>query len=423
MRTNGKSKGKSTALFLFSVAFIALLAFTGAKGLNLGDYQIKSFGDTIKRGLDLKGGTSVVMEIKEKNAKREDIERTIELIKLRVDSMGVSETVVQQEGQRIRVDIPDEFDTKKIIDKLGKPGNLTFVAPDGTVILTGKEHVKDAGVQFDQQGQAVVGLELNEAGTKIFADATEKYLNQPISIKMDDVVKSSPVVRAIIANGKAEISGMESPEEAKSVASIIKSGALPLTLETSSVKVVGPILGANALSQSLKAGVIALALIFLFMIGYYRVPGLIASIALILYIVLLLGIYSAAGVTLTLAGIAAFLISAGMALDANVLIFERMKEELKAGKSVKTAVDAGFHRAMTSVLDSNITTVISGFILFFLGSGTVKGFALTLIIGVLLSMFTAITVSRFLIKLAAGMGILTKGTVGTFGVRNNAIRG
>jgi preprotein translocase subunit SecD len=172
----------------------------------------------------------------------------------------------------------------------------------------------------------------------------------------------------------------------------------------------------------LQAGKIALIIIFLFMILYYRVPGLVASLALVLYMILMLGIYSSIGATLTLSGIAGFLISAGMALDANVLIFERMKEELKAGKTVKSAIDAGFHRAMTSVLDSNITTVITGIILYYLGSGTVKGFALTLVIGVILSMFTAITVSRYLIKMTAGMGLLTKKTIGTFGVRD-VVRG
>lgn len=418
-----KTKVKSTALFLVSILIIAFLAYSGVYGLTLGNYRIRPFSETIKRGLDLKGGISLVMEIQEDNIKREDMERTLELLSMRVNKLGVSETTIQQEGaKRIRIDIPDKFDTKEVIDTVGKTGKLRFIGPDKSEILTGSD-VKDATTQIDQQtGAPIVGLELNDAGTKKFAEATEKFLNQQIAIYMDEDMISNPTVQAVISDGKAVITGSKDLAEAKRIASIIKSGALPLTVKTASVKVVGPTLGANAMSQSIKAGIIALILIFAFMVLYYRVPGLIACLALALYMVLLLIIYSSIEATLTLSGIAAFLISAGMALDANILIFERMKEELKSGKSIKSVIDAGFHRAMTSVLDSNITTVISGIILYYLGSGAVKGFALTLIIGVLLSMFTAITVSRFLIKLAAKMGILNKNTIGTFGVRNG-VRG
>lgn len=423
MRSKGKVRVKSTALFLVSIFVIAFLAYSGGNGIIIGDYRIKPFSETIKRGLDLKGGISVLMEIQESNIKQEDVSRTIELLSMRVNNLGVSETSVQQEGsKRIRIDIPDRFDTQAVINEIGKTGNLTFKAPDGTVVLSGKEDIKDATSYLDEQGQPIVGLELTDSGAKKFAEATEKYIGQQIGIYMDEDMISNPTVQSVITGGKAVITGSKDLAEAKTTASIIKSGALPLTVKTESVKVVGPTLGETALAQSTKAAAIALALIFAFMILYYRIPGVIASIALVLYMVLLLLIYSSTGVVLTLSGIAAFIISAGMALDANVLIFERMKEELKAGKSIKSVVDAGFHRAMTSVLDSNITTVISGIILYYLGSGTVKGFALTLIIGVILSMFTAITVSRFLIKLAANMGILNKYTIGTFGVRNNAIR-
>ncbi|SKA75782.1 preprotein translocase subunit SecD [Clostridium sp. USBA 49] len=422
MKNKGKVKIRSTALFFVIIFLIAFFAYSFGKGIVIGDYRIKPFSETIKRGLDLKGGISVLMEIQEPNVKQEDVARTIELLSMRVNNLGVSETSVQQEGnKRIRIDIPDRFDTQAVINEIGKTGNLTFKAPDGTVILTGKEDIKDATAYLDEQGQPIVGLELTSSGTKKFADATEKYLGKQIAIYMDEDMISNPTVQSVITGGKAVITGSKDLAQAKSTASIIKSGALPLTIKTESVKVVGPTLGANALSQSIKAGAIALILIFAFMILYYRVPGLIASIALILYMILLLLIYASTGVTLTLSGIAAFIISTGMALDANVLIFERMKEELKSGKSINSVINAGFHRAMTSVLDSNITTVISGIILYYLGSGTVKGFALTLIIGVLLSMFTAITVSRFLIKLAANMGILNKRTIGTFGIRNTAV--
>jgi preprotein translocase subunit SecD len=417
-----RTKGKSTALFLTCLLLIAFIAYSSVKGLVIGDYRIKPFSETVKRGLDLKGGISVVMEIQQDKVSSDEMERTIELLSMRVNRMGVSETVINKEGnKRIRIDIPDKFDTKEVLDTVGKTGNLRFLGPDQSEILTGKD-VKDATAYIDQQGRPIIGLELNSEGTKKFADATQKYLNQPIAIYMDEEQLTNPVVRAIISDGKAIIEGSNDLEEAKRNAGIIKSGALPVPVKTASVKVVGPTLGANALPQSVQAGKIALILIFAFMVIYYRVPGLIASVALVLYMILLLGIFNSIGATLTLPGIAGFLISAGMALDANVLIFERMKEELKAGKSVKSSVEAGFHRAMTSVLDSNITTVISGIILYSLGSGAVKGFALTLIIGVILSMFTAITVSRFLIRLAAAMGLLNKKTIGTFGVRD-VVRG
>jgi preprotein translocase subunit SecD len=422
MRTKGKVKGKSTAFFLASLLVIAFLAYCSIKGVVLGDYKIKPFSETIKRGLDLKGGISVVMEIQQDKVSTDERERTIELLSMRVNKMGVSETSIAQEGaKRIRIDIPDMFDTKEVLDTVGKTGNLRFVGPDNTEILTGKD-VKDATAYISNEGQPIIGLELNSDGTKKFADATQKYINQQIAIYMDEDQLTNPYVRAVITDGKAIIEGSSDIAEAKRNAGIIKSGALPVVVKTASVKVVGPTLGADALTQSIKAGKIALILIFAFMILYYRVPGFIACVALALYMILLLGVFTSIGATLTLSGIAGFLISAGMALDANVLIFERMKEELKAGKSIKSVIDAGFHRAMTSVLDSNITTVISGIILYSLGSGTVKGFALTLIIGVILSMFTAITVSRFLIKLAAGMGILNDKTIGTFGVRNG-VRG
>jgi preprotein translocase subunit SecD len=417
-----KTKGKSTALFLTCLLLVAFVAYSSVKGLVIGDYRFKPFSETVKRGLDLKGGISVVMEIQQDKVSTDDMERTIELLSMRVNKMGVSETVINKEGnKRIRIDIPDKFDTKEVLDTVGKTGNLRFVGPDQSEILTGKD-VKDATAYIDQQGRPIIGLELNSDGTKKFAEATQKYINQPIAIYMDEEQLTNPVVRAIITDGKAVIEGSKDLAEAKRNSGIIKSGALPVPVKTASVKVVGPTLGANALPQSIQAGKIAMILIFAFMVLYYRVPGLIASIALVIYMILLLGIFNAIGATLTLSGIAGFLISAGMALDANVLIFERMKEELKAGKTVKSSIQSGFHRAMTSVLDSNITTVISGIILYALGSGAVKGFALTLIIGVILSMFTAITVSRFLIKLAADMGLLTKKTIGTFGVRD-AVRG
>lgn len=415
-----KTKGKSAVLFFVCVFLIGLLAYLGAMGATIGDYQIKSLGNTINRGLDLQGGISVLEEIQTSDkVKPEDLDRTIELISLRVNKMGVSETTISKEGtKRIRIDIPGKFDTKEVIDSVGKTGKLRFVGPDNSEILTGAD-VKNAVANLDQTSGYVVDLELTDAGTKKFADATSKFIGQKIAIYMDEDKINDPTVQSVITGGKAQITGLKDLQEAKKQAGIIKSGALPLPIKTAEVKVVGPTLGANAMPQSILAGEVGIGIVFLFMILYYRIPGLIADIALLLYIVLLLGVFSAIGATLTLSGIAGFLLTVGMAVDANVLIIERMKEELKSGKTPKAAIEAGFHRALSSILDSNITTIISGIVLYALGSGSVKGFALTLNIGVLLSMFTAITVTRFLTRLAAKAGFFDKKwTIGTFGVHS-----
>lgn len=417
-----KAKGKSAIFFIISVLIIGLLAYTGIYGVQIGGYRFKPFSETINKGLDLQGGVSVLEEVQGNNVDQKTIDRTIELLSMRVNKLGVSETTVTREGaKRIRIDIPGKFDTKEVIDSVTKTGELKFMGPDKSVILTGKD-VKDATSYMDDTNQPTIGLELNDSGTKKFADATQKFYGQQITIYMDNDKLEDAKVAAVITNGKAVITGSSSLEEAKNKASIIKSGALPVVLKTQSASVVGPTLGAESIPQSLTAAKVGIGLVFLFMILYYRVPGFLACIALTLYVIILLGAFSAVNVTLTLSGITAVLLTIGMAVDANILIFERMKEELKAGKSVKSAVNAGFHRAMSSILDSNITTIIAGIVLYGLGSGSVKGFALTLIIGVILSMFTAITVSKHLIQWAANMGWLTKKTIGTFGVHDIAQR-
>lgn len=408
-------KRKSTIWFIICLVFIGLLAYTGAKGLTISGYHFKSLGESIKRGLDLKGGVSVVEEIQETNYDSAAVSRTIELLNKRVNKLGVAETAVQQEGEkRIRIDIPGESDTKKVVESVAKTGKLTFVGPDKAVILTGSD-IKDCSAYLDSSAKPVVSLELTSEGAKKFAAATQKFLNQAISIYMDSDLVSAPTVNEVISDGKAVINNIETEDEAKSIASMIKSGSLPVTLKTVSAKVVGPQLGQNAMPQSVKAGVVGIAIVLLFMLVMYRVLGVTADLALIFYITVLLGTFATLGVTLTLPGIAGFLLTIGMAVDANVLIFERIKEELRAGKSVKSSIDSGFHRAMSSILDSNITTMISGFVLYFLGTGGVKGFALTLITGVILSMLTAIFVTRLFINLMYNMGwFKNKWAIGTF---------
>lgn len=404
-----KSKLGSFILFFISIVVISFLAVAGFRGFTLGDYQFKTFNSVMTKGLDLQGGVSVLMEIQDKDVTADQLNTTKELLSLRVNKVGVSETVVTTEGNnRIRIDIPGQYDSKAIVDSLQKTGELTFVGPEGDTILTGKD-VKKSSVYIDPQtGKPVIKLELNEEGKEKFAKATEKYKGQKIAIKMDNEVLTDPVVNDIISNGEAIISGNRSMEEAEKVSGIINAGALPVPVKAVSVETVGAQLGANALPNAMKAGTTGVIIIFLFMIIYYRVPGFIACMSLSSYILLVLYVFTSVGVTLTLPGIAAFLLTVGMAVDANVLIFERIKEEIRNSRSIKSAIKIGFSNALSSIMDSNVTTLIAGFVLYFFGSGPVKGFALTLLIGILISMFTAIVMTRFFMNLAFNIGILSK---------------
>ena len=406
---------KSAIILLISILLIGLLAYSGLFGVNLGDYRIKTFGSNIDKGLDLVGGTSLLMEIKDENVDASVVDRTIDLIKLRIDPEGVKEVIVSKEGEnRIRVEIPGEFDTDNVINTIGKTGELTFEDPEGNVVLTGKE-VKKATPYMTQENKYVISLELNEEGAIAFAEATEKFLGKNIAIKMDGEMLTNPIVEAVIRDGKAQISGMATLEEASEKANIINSGALPVTLESASAQTVGPTIGSEALQLSKKAAIIGISLVILFMIIYYRIPGFIASVALVLYSCIVLIIFGQFGVVLSLSGIAGLLLTIGMAVDANVLIFERTKEEVRLGKSIGTAVEAGYNRALSSILDSNITTIIAALVLYFLGTGAVKGFAVTLLVGIIVSIFTALFITKFLLKNAVNAGLINKAS--HFGIR------
>lgn len=401
-----RSKSKSSVLLILLVVTIISFAFVGFKGFEFAGWKVKSFNEGITKGLDLQGGVSVLMEIVDENVSSDVLERTKQLLELRVNKIGVSETVVTVEGdRRIRVDIPGAFNSSEIVDGLTKTGNLEFKDSDGNIVLTGKD-VKEATAILDDTSRPVVSLELNEDGKSKFAEATAANIGKNISIYMDNEVVSSPVVQNAITDGKAVINGMSSMNQAKKLSGVISSGALPVTVKAASVKNVGAQLGSEALPNALKAGAIGVGLIFIFMIIYYRVPGIFASIALTLYISLVLLLFAEMKVTLTLPGIAALLLTIGMAVDANILIFERIREELARGISIKSAVKAGFENAMSSIVDSNSTTFIAALILYFIGSGSVKGFAVTLMIGIVLSLFTALIVTKTLINLAVEIGLL-----------------
>lgn len=416
MRSTKRKVGSLVGLILIIAAiFITAYAFIfGVK--NIGDYEIKPVTSVINKGLDLQGGVSVLEEIQSKTpVNKSTINQTIKLITRRINPNGVSEISVSQEGSnRVRVEVPGVYDTQKVINTIDVQGDLKFTGPDNKVILTGKD-VDNASVGMDNNARPIVNLKLKSSGTKKFAAATQKFIGQAITISMDNKTLTSPTVDEAILGGTASISGMQSNEQAKEYADIINSGASPVKLKNVEHNVIGATLGANAFPQSLLAAEVGIGLVMLFMILRYRVQGIFADVALVLYVILVLGTFSSINATLTLSGIAGFLLTVGMAVDANVLIFERTKEELRAGKSIKTAMDQGYHRALPSILDSNITTIIAGIILYNLGNGTVKGFALTLVIGVVVSMFTAIVVSRTLLKLAQNAGILNK--LWQFGVK------
>ncbi|MGN8912745.1 protein translocase subunit SecD [Anaerofustis butyriciformans] len=407
-----KKNGLKMFIILVIVAFCYCLFMFGLPlSKVIGIYDIEPLKDTINYGLDLTGGVNVVLQAKESNGNEvtdETLDKAIETIRTRIDSLGVKEPTISKQGtDKIRVSIPDVEDQEEALALIGKTAKLEFVDPDGNVILDGS-NVKSAKYEIQKSDgyveQPVVALELDNEGAKAFAEATEKNIGNVISIKLDDEVISAPTVQNAITDGKCVITGMKDSEEATELATLITAGSLPVDLEAVEIRTVGPTLGQDSLTKSLTAGVIGVALVFLFMIVMYLIPGVVADISLAIYIIVYLILMAGLGVTLTLPGIAGIILSIGMAVDSNVIIFERMKEELRAGRSVRGAIDVGFSRALTSIIDANITTVIAGLVLFFLGAGTIKGFALTLMVGVVVSMFTAVFVTKRLMILITESG-------------------
>lgn len=393
----------------FSVIVIAaVVAYVAFFGINADNYSISPVQKHIRLGLDLRGGVYVLEEA-QGNVTQDAINKAIAVIRNRVDALGVTQPVIAQQGSnRIRVELPGMNDPDRAIEVIGKTAQLKFVGPDGKVILTGA-NVKDSKAVYSQTQTGVqqpeVTLVLDAEGTKKFAEATQKFLGQPIAILLDDKVISAPRVNDVITTGNAVITGLKDFQEASELATLIRAGSLPVTLKPIAYSSVGATLGPSALNASVEAGIYGTLLVMLFMIAFYRLPGFVADLALLIYILINFIIYALFNITLDLPGIAGFLLSIGMAVDTNILIFERFKEELWAGKSIRPALDAGFAKAFRAVFDANITTIIGAIILFYLGSGNVKGFALTLIIGVTSSLFTAITVTRFLLHALLDMDL------------------
>ncbi len=362
---------------------------------------ISPLANSIKQGLDLQGGTHVVLQAVDTPELKVDddaVNRSVKIIERRVNELGLTEPVIQRQGKdRIIVELPGVKDPEKAIAMLGRTALLEFKDVSGKTVLTGKD-LKDAKAQIAQGNQSVVGLEFTDEGGKKFADLTARNIGKPIAIVLDGEVLTNPVVQEAITGGRAQISGSRTMEEAEHLAILLRSGSLPVKIEVMENRTVGPTLGQDSKDKSIKAFGIGVIGVFAFIILFYRLSGIVACIALLLYIMLLLLIMRYLNATLTLPGIAGIILSIGMAVDANVLIFERFKEELRNGKTLRSAMDAGFNRAFVTIFESNVTTLMAAVILFYLGTGPIKGFAVTLAIGVVLSMFSAITATKFLLR-------------------------
>lgn len=383
------NKGKGLLGLIFALVMVGLFGYFG----------YTTMGD-IKLGLDLAGGVSITYQAKEERPSAEDMADTIYKLQQRVQNYSTEAEVYQEGDNRINVDIPGVSDANAILEELGKPGSLIFADETGNTILNGNQVATAKPVITENNGikEYMVDLTFTEEGKQIFADATAKNVGKRIAIIYDGMIYSNPVVQEAITQGQCQISGMQSYEEAENLASTIRIGSLSLELEELRSNVVGAKLGQEAISTSLKAGAIGFGIVVIFMIAVYLVPGLASAIALSLYVGLILILLVAFEVTLTLPGVAGIILSIGMAVDANVIIFTRIKEELGHGKTVKSAIESGFHKALSAIIDGNVTTLIAAGVLFWRGSGTVKGFAATLAIGIILSMFTALFVTRFVLN-------------------------
>ncbi|MDD5594463.1 MAG: protein translocase subunit SecD [Candidatus Margulisbacteria bacterium] len=408
----------------------------------------------INLGLDLQGGTRMVLEGQEtEKVKISDdaMNGVVAVIRNRIDALGVTEPTIQRKGKdQVIVELPGIKDPERAIKVIGdtallefieadwSPGDARAVSPEklkefygadarldfvkevrnGRVeserpiilkktVLTGAD-LKGAWPGLDSYGNPVVDIEFNGQGAQIFADVTSKSVGKPIAIVLDKKIISAPSVREPIPSGKAQISGNFTAEDVQDLVIKLKAGSLPIPVKLMETRIVGPSLGKDSVDRSKVAGLLGFAFIVAFMILYYRLPGFLACIALAIYVPLTLAGLCLLHTTLTLPGIAGFLLSIGMAVDANVIIFERLKEELRLGKTVKAAFDTSFQRAFAAILDSNVTTIIGAATLFFVGTGTIKGFAITLTVGILASMFTALTLTHMMMNMIVDGKIVAK---------------
>lgn len=391
------------------IVVVAVCAYLGLCGFGKGTMinYLKPWGDAISLGLDLRGGVYTVYQAENNGDPDFDtkMESTVSILTSRLTRQGFTEaTVTRQGSDRIRVEIPNVSDPNQILTIIGTPAQLYFVDESGNNLMEGAM-VKNAQAAQDQDGKPCIAFELTDEGAKIFAEATAANLGKTISITLDGETISRATVNTVIAGGKGEITGNFTADEAKNLATLILSGALPLNLTQLEVSAISATLGVEALDRAIQAGIIGVALVMLFMLFRYRLCGLVADIALTIYIMIVVLLLALTGAQLTLPGVAGIILGIGMAVDANVVIFERIREEVKNGRPIGSAVRKGFSNALSAIIDSNVTTIIAAVVLYAFGTGSVRGFALTLGIGVATSLVTAVFVTHRLLDIFADLGI------------------
>jgi preprotein translocase subunit SecD len=396
----------SKRVFFITVLITAALFCLAIFGLNIGNFEIKG-ADQMRYGIDIRGGVDATYEPRDlgRVPTENELEAARTIIETRMDTENITDrdVTVDKSNGKIIVRFPwksDEadFNPQKAVSELGETARLTFRDPNGDIILEGTDVTRSSAQLSQQNGEPVVTLELSKEGGEKFAEATGRLVGQPINIYMDDTLIRSPIVGSRITGGKAEITNLESIEDASALANKINSGALPFSLVVKNCNIISPTLGSGALDVMVIAGKVAFALVCLFVLLYYRLPGLVACVALILQVSGQLLALSVPQFTLTLPGIAGLVLSIGMGVDANIIVSERIKEEINAGKSLSQAIDTGFERAFSSVFDGNITVVIVAIILIIFGSGAMLSFGYTLLCGVIMNFIAGVTASRLMIR-------------------------
>jgi len=411
-------KAKSIIKLCIVAVLIVVVSFLALNGMQVGKYILKPVGSAISLGLDLRGGVSTEYIVTDTDVENYEVllDGTVSALRNRLTNAGFTEATVAIQGtDRILVEIPDVDDPQEVASIIGTPAHLEFRDPEGNVVFEGKD-IESAGAQWldETNTRAGVGFTLNKEAAKAFEDATAEFIGQSIEIWLDDEMISNPVVNEIIAGGTGVISGDESEtteesvEWANNLAMLIQSGALPLDIEEIETRAISATLGIEAIDGALIAGVVGVALILLFMLIMYRLPGVAASMALLIYILIVFYTMAIIGVQLTLQGVAGILLGIGMAVDANVVIFERFREELRDGRTPLNAVKFGFRNAGRAIVDSNVTTLIAAAVLMVFGTGTIKGFAITLLISIIASLFTAVVVTRWLLTLICRLDIRSR---------------
>jgi preprotein translocase subunit SecD len=402
------SRRASVIVLVSIVILIVGASFLAINGVSIGRYDVLPIQEGVRLGLDLRGGVYTVYEASEEGVEDfgAQMGNTMTVLRRRLDAQGYTEaTVTQQGSNRIRVEIPNVDNPNDVLSIIGTPAKLEFTEPNGTVVIQGKDVVKATAVSTVEEGP-VVNLELTSEGAAAFAEATSRLVGQSITIKLDGEQISAPIVQTAITDGKCMINKISTMAEAQNLAVLIESGALPLDLEQLEVRTQSATLGADALSKSLLAGAIGIGILFVFMIIIYRGLGVIADIALSIYMLLVAFLLAVIpSVQLTLPGIAGIVLGVGMAVDANVIIFERIKEELRAGKTLRSCLNTSFSKALTAIIDANVTTLIAACVLLYFGTGPIKGYAITLTIGIVVAVITSVVISRALLKLLVGLGL------------------